>query len=67
MLTRTFAYQGVRNVSFSENFAYVLKWMIPNFNKPDRPDNVLIRLCSYLQLRSAKKEYVFLPLPDRSC
>ena len=22
--TRTFAYQGVRNVSFSENFAYVL-------------------------------------------
>ena len=24
ILTRTCAYQGVRNVSFSENFAYVL-------------------------------------------
>ena len=33
------AYQGVRNVSFSENFAYVLNEGTPMLNKIQLPKN----------------------------
>ena len=29
-LVRTFTYQEIRDVNFSEKFEYVLKWTIPN-------------------------------------
>ena len=51
---RTCAYQEVRNDIFLENFAWILKKMIPNFESQDSTNNAFMRI-----FRRCQESYFF--------
>ena len=56
LLTRLCAYQGVRNVSFSENFAHIMNEWTPNYFYKQLGSGLSPETCLYLKVFGAQSD-----------